>query len=306
MPIPTSRTHEKGMISVNEELCTGCGSCVEVCKDFSLKIVDNKAVVSNNFLFGCIACGHCMAVCPENAIKISGRALSEDDLFDLSALNSPADYTSLFHLLGRRRSIREFKDQPVPQELTDKILEAARTAPMGLPPSDVHVLVFDSREKLNTFAAEYCKFLNSLKWFVSSWFLFLMRPFFSRATVSVFRDFLRPLIKTYTEAMKRDENLVTYNAPAGMYFYGSPWCDPADPVVAATYAMLASESLGLGNCMLGGIHPFIQSGRKAKQFRKKWGIRYKSKEGVFVIFGYPAVHYTKGIRRSFAAEDIVP
>lgn len=58
-----------------------------------------------------------------------------------------------------------------------------------------------------------------------------------------------------------------------MYFYGSPYTDPADPIVAATYSMIAAETLGLGTCMLGGVHPFIQKGRKAKEFRKKQGIK---------------------------------
>jgi hypothetical protein len=53
--------------------------------------------------------------------------------------------------------------------------------------------------------------------------------------------------------------------------------------------------------MLGGVHPFIQKGRKAKLFREKYGIRFQSKEGLFVAFGYPAVKYAKGIRRTFAS-----
>jgi len=31
--IPTSRAKEKAEIKINEELCTGCGLCVEVCSD---------------------------------------------------------------------------------------------------------------------------------------------------------------------------------------------------------------------------------------------------------------------------------
>ncbi|HOH99707.1 MAG TPA: nitroreductase, partial [Bacteroidales bacterium] len=60
---------------------------------------------------------------------------------------------------------------------------------------------------------------------------------------------------------------------------------------------------GLGTCMLGGIHPLIQNGRSAARLREKHKIRYKSREGLFVIFGYPAVHYDKGLSRSFAAVD---
>lgn len=84
-----------------------------------------------------------------------------------------------------------------------------------------------------------------------------------------------------------------------------PYADPADPIVAATYAMIAAESLGLGTCMLGAVHPFIQNGKAAQRFRKKYGIHHKSREGLFVIMGYPNVEYGKGIRRTFASIDRV-
>jgi nitroreductase len=94
-----------------------------------------------------------------------------------------------------------------------------------------------------------------------------------------------------------------YDAPLALYFYGSPYTDPADPIIAATYAMLAAESLGLGTCMLGAIHPFIQSGKAADKFRKKQGIRFKSKEGLFLIIGHAKVKFKQGINRSFANVD---
>jgi hypothetical protein len=65
--------------------------------------------------------------------------------------------------------------------------------------------------------------------------------------------------------------------------------------------MTAGESLGLGTCMLGAIHPLIQYGGKARKFREKYGIKYTSREGLFVIFGYPSVRYKKGIIRTFAS-----
>jgi hypothetical protein len=65
--------------------------------------------------------------------------------------------------------------------------------------------------------------------------------------------------------------------------------------------MMAGETLGLGTCMLGGIHPMIQNGSKAKKFREKHNIRFASREGLFVIFGHPAVKYSKGLKRTFAS-----
>lgn len=301
MAIPTSRTNETGKISIDFEKCNACGLCVPVCKDFSIVMAENSVKVSENPLFGCVGCGHCMAICPTGAIEIQGRTLSPDLLFDLPEKEKAATYEQLTALLERRRSIREFKDKEVEEELVEKILSAARTAPMGLPPSDVNVLVLRGKDKNRDFANDFCTYLSGMKWFVSDWFLTIMRPFWGKANDEMFRGFMKPVFKAYTENMEQGINLVTYDAPLALYFYGSPYTDPADPIVAATYAMIAAESMGLGTCMLGAIHPFIQNGKKARQFREKYGIRFKSREGLFVVVGYPAVQYKKGIRRSFAS-----
>lgn len=305
MPIPTSRTKETARITIDAEKCNGCGLCVDVCKDFSIIMKDGKAVVSDKPVFGCIACGHCMAICPKGAIKIEGRFTSPDDLFLLTDKAEMASYDALLKLFRKRRSIREFKDKPVEQELIDKIITAASTAPMGIPPSDVNILVLNSKEKAFQFSKDYCEYLVTLKWMVTPIGLFFMRLFYGKENGEMFRDFIKPLIDVYSGYMKKGENMVTYDAPLALYFYGSPYTDPADPLIAATYAMTAAESLGLGTCMLGGIHPFIQSGGAAKKFREKYGIRFKSREGLFLIIGYPRVKYKYGINRTFANVDVL-
>lgn len=300
MAIPTSRTKEAARITIDHEKCNGCGLCAEVCNDFSIIMKDGKAHVSGTPFFGCIGCGHCMAICPTDAIRVEGRFTSYDDLFPLPEKETAADYESILSLYQRRRSMREFKDKPVEQKLIDKVLEAAKTAPMGLPPSDVSVVVLGSKERVRLFAKDYCTYLEKIRFFVSKTFLTIMRPFWGKAGDEMFRGFLRPLVHGYIKSMKAGDNMVTYDAPVAMYFYGSPYCDPADPIIAATYAMIAAESLGLGTCMLGGVHPFIQNGKAARKFREKYGIRFKSREGLIVIMGYPKVKYQKGIKRTFA------
>ncbi len=305
MAIPSSRTKEVAIVNIDHEKCNGCGLCVDVCKDFSLVMSDGKAVTSAKPIFGCIACGHCMAICPKEAIRVEGRFLSHKDLFPQPPKENNPSYESILNLLKRRRSMREFKNKTVSPLIIHKILDAAKTAPMGLPPSDVNVLILDGKEKVRKFSDEYCDFLQGMRWLVSGWFLGIMRPFWGKANDELFRGFIRPMVDVYTSEKKKGNNLVTYDAPIALYFYGSKYCDPADPIIAATYAMIAAESLGLGTCMLGGIHPMIQSGRAARKFREKWNIRYKSREGLFLIIGYPRVKYPKGISRTFANIDVL-
>jgi len=301
MAIPTSRTKEPGNITVDNLKCNGCGKCVAVCSDLSIELFEGKARPSGHGVFECIACGQCMAVCPEEAIQIHGRFLSPADLSPLPLKESVPSYEALMNLLNRRRSIRKFRNIPVEQPLIDQVILAAQTAPMGLPPSDVNVMILDSKEKVHAFAEDFCLYLEKIKWLSSSWFLTLMKPFWGKETDELFRNFMKPLMNKYISSMKEGENVVNYDAPVALYFYGSPYCDPGDPVIAATYAMIAAESLGLGTCMLGAVHPFIQNGKAAKKFREKHSIRFKSREGLFLIIGYPRAEYLKGIRRTFAS-----
>lgn len=306
MAIPTTRAKERASIHINQDKCTVCGKCVDACKDFSLEIRDNKLVVSDTPLFGCIGCGHCMAACPSGAIEITGREISSADIFTLPDSSAACGYEQFSALLGRRRSMREFSERVVDADTIEKILSAARMSPMGLPPSDVNVLVLGSREAVRGFGLDFCNYLNDMKWFVSRWFLALMRPFWGKANDEMFRGFIKPMFKFFIKESSRGVNMVTYDAPLAMYFYGSPYTDPADPIIAATVAMYAAESLGLGTCMIGSVHPLIQNGKKAKQFREKYKIKYTSREGLIVLFGYPSVKYKKGIRRTFASEERIP
>jgi len=301
MAIPTSRTHSAAEVAVDRTVCTGCGQCVAVCKDFCLRLENGKACPVAESLFGCLGCGHCMAVCPTGAVTVRGRTLEPEHLFALPPMGSAATYDSLFGLLQQRRSVREFLPAAVPGEQIERILDAARTAPMGLPPSDVNVLVLDSLDKNRAFARDFCEHLKTMRWLTAPWFLTLMRPFWGKANDGLFRHFVRPALAAFTEAMDAGTNIVTYDAPLLMYFYASPWADPADPLVAATLAMLAGEAQGLGTCMIGSIHPLIQWGGSAARFRQRYGIRGKSREGVVVLFGHPRIHYRAGIKRSFAS-----
>ena len=297
MAIITSRTNENGRITFVYEKCNSCGLCVKICKDFSLKMENNRPVVSDQALFGCVACGHCMAVCPNDAIHVSGRELSIDDLVDLSQMGNKPSYEQLKNLMVHRRSIRDFRDKEVGEELIEKIIEAAVSAPMGIPPSDVNLMVLKGKDKVREFSFDVIDYFGKVGWIFSPWMMWLWR-LMGKETYQVMKSFGNPLVKFMVETRKKNENYLLYDAPLAFYFSSSAYADPADPYIPATYAMLAAESLGLGSCMIGSVHPMIQHG--AKELKQKWNLPAKSPSGIIVIFGYPKYRFKSGIKRSFA------
>lgn len=112
------------------------------------------------------------------------------------------------------------------------------------------------------------------------------------------KTFASTVIKTYTKSYDKGENWLTYSAPLAMYFHASPYADPADPYIPATYAVLAAQSLGLGSCMLG--IPNVLLNFFGKKIKQKYGIPLKNKSGIMVIFGYPDIKYSFAIKRRFA------
>ena len=62
MPVP----------EVDEEKCTYCGKCAEICQFKAIAVVNENVLVFEEL---CHSCGGCWEVCPENAIQEGGRKL---------------------------------------------------------------------------------------------------------------------------------------------------------------------------------------------------------------------------------------
>ena len=297
MALITGRAREAAQVTIDQSRCSGCGLCVGVCPGFPLHRQNGQVAVDQSRGFGCIGCGHCMAICPRDCVKVSGRDLSPADLVDLPGQEKRADYAALQALCLARRSTRAFLAEPVDRYSVDRILATVATAPMGLPPSDVAVLVLAGPEKVREFAGDVVAVIRKWKWLFSPVVLSLLAPFISRETREVMNSFVYPAAGMFVEKWNQGEDWLLYGAPLAMYFHCSPYADPVDTQVAATYAMLAGESLGLGTCMIGSVAPFLGYSNRLKD---KYGIPRKNRQGVMVLFGQPRFHYPRGVRRRLA------
>jgi MinD superfamily P-loop ATPase len=53
------------MPNVLEEICDGCGVCIDACSNDAITIENNKAFIINDL---CLGCGVCIGSCPNGAI----------------------------------------------------------------------------------------------------------------------------------------------------------------------------------------------------------------------------------------------
>jgi ferredoxin len=298
MTIKTGFGDQPGIPTIDRNTCTVCGLCTRACKTETLTMGDGAVSINHNTPFGCLGCGQCMMVCPTGSATVTGRDISPDDLLDIAPRENMATPEALERLLLSRRSIREYSGREVEQEVVDQVLRIAATAPMGIPPSDVEVVVFHGRDKVQVFAEDvvraYKQFLK-----IAPVFTTVLRPLIGRAGYESFKSFIIPLAQCLVDTRKQGQDYLFYDAPVVMLFHCSPYADPTDCGIAATYAMIAAESLGLGSCMIGSVSPLVS---RNKKLALKIGVPKGNKIGPIVLaLGYSDINYRKTVRRRFAS-----
>jgi Fe-S-cluster-containing hydrogenase component 2 len=295
MTIQTARTNEAGSVQVDYLRCIQCGKCAQVCSGGPLGMANGRLSIVENRGFGCIACGHCMMVCPVDCIQVSGRKLLPTDVVADSSSKGSTDYNSLFHLMKKRRSIRKYKNEPVSRETLDQIVNAITTAPMGIPPSDVELLIFPTGEKVAEFKEEILVLMKKSKWIFSPFITGMLRVFWGKEFTESVNTFVRPALNMLLKDGEEGKDSLFYHAPVAILFVASSYSDPVDASIAATYGMLAAESLELGTCFIGTAGYFVKYSGKLK---KKYGLDKRCQPGPVLLIGKPAVTYKKTVKRN--------
>lgn len=285
-------------VIIDENKCTKCGLCIEICPFYLKKDGNGFPTPRENNdkenLFGCIQCGNCMMICPTDAIEVKGEDISKEHLRKLSS-NLP-DFDAINSLFLKRRSCRQFKPEEVSKEDIDKILNAAATAAVSIPPSEVKVLVIKGKEKVQELAEDLIHPLEKFTKMANPFFLGMIKLMAGKAQYKLFKDFIIPLGKDLVEKRKQGIDYLFYEAPCVIMFYGSEYTDKEDWMIAATQATIAAEALGLGTCFIGMVGAMFENNQK---LRKKYGILKNDKIGTAFILGHPDIKFRKAFQRNF-------
>jgi nitroreductase/ferredoxin len=218
-------------VAIDQETCTRCGICADVCMwsiiappegDTPARIREEKAAF-------CIACGQCEAFCPSGSVVAGGRAGTEPA--------SPAGAISpeaLGSYLKSRRSVRHYRDEPVPREMIEAVLDVARYAPSGGNGQPVEWLVVHDPAAVRTIAG------LTIDW---------MRELAKRDHP------MSGYVPGLIAAWERGADVICRGAPHLVIPFvpeASPIA-PIDAIIALTHVDIAAPAFDLGTCWAGFV-----------------------------------------------------
>lgn len=132
-------------ILIATESCIKCGKCVQVCPIFVFT-QEKKSVPVVASPDNCFGCGHCVDACPTVSVI---HELFPPEKVHVIDYDKRASADSLMLLLKSRRSNRVLKKEAVPDELIDKIIEAASVAPTATNSQLVNYTVVTNKDVLH-------------------------------------------------------------------------------------------------------------------------------------------------------------
>jgi nitroreductase/NAD-dependent dihydropyrimidine dehydrogenase PreA subunit len=279
---------------INKEACTQCRLCYEVCPCHIYGINEkNEVYIIPERESICLACGQCMAICKPEAIQVDSLSY-ENDFFDLP--EHSVHYKDFINFLSNRRSVRNFKSKPIPDEEMNKILDSIAFAPNGASPEKMNITVINNRAKIEESLPYFVEFLDNLvHWMESPMTSFLIQHRNKPETFNTVKNHLYPILKMGNYKLENGDR-ITRNAPALLIFHAQIGAEEHtnNSLIYATYAMLAAHSMGLGTTMIGIIPPAINRMQKLKRFFK---IPADHEAVMSLIIGYPKYSYQKAIKR---------
>jgi nitroreductase/NAD-dependent dihydropyrimidine dehydrogenase PreA subunit len=251
-------------ILVDQDLCTRCGICSNVCVMGVIDPADENTLprVNKARAAMCIGCGHCEAHCPTQALLFNDRP---DEKVPLPAGAGSITAEDMDYYLKKRRSVRRYTPEPVSKETILNLLDIARYAASGGNGQPVEWIVVHDKEKVHRIAGltiEWMKTLLNSDHPMSGYVPILLAAWESGSDV-VCRGAPHLLFATIPE--------------------GNPIAQ-TDATIALTHFDIAAPAYGVGTCWAGFV---AMAGWNYEPLKKELGIPAGRKSAYALMFGHP-------------------
>jgi nitroreductase len=282
-------------------LCRACGICGDVCPRHIPETIDDgeikRTVISSQRVHLCIACGHCVAVCPHDGIQVDGR--SSGEYAPVKELRMTDD--QFLTLVQGRRSVRRYKNKPVPRGIIGRIIEAAHSAPTASGKSSTGVIVIDSPQTLERFSRLIYPLYENLEAGLKNPIArFFIQRRAGKKRVRTLRQFVMPGMHWYIRWYREGKsNEILRDCPAVILFH-SPVNEPVaaeNCIIVAFHAILMAHVLGIGTCFNDIIPPACN---RVLEIRELLGLPDEREVYASVTLGYPRYRYKRVPPRKLA------
>ncbi len=290
-------------VSIDKDVCTGCGICITICPYKAIELVDNKAEFQ---LDECFSCGHCQAVCPVDAVVVSGlvSAINFSTFTELGGVIQPGtgEVAEIAALMRSRRSCRRYLTKPVPLPLLEDLVKIGTTAPSGTNSQPWNFSILPEREDVLVFGGLTAEYYRNLNRQARNGILRLLVKLFGGDSLGkYYRRYHDSVEESLREWDREGRDSLFHGAVAAILVTArqDASCPAEDALLATQNILLAAHVMGLGSCLIGFA---VEAMRRNSGMKREMEIEDSEEIYSVIAFGYPDVIYHRPANR----KSVVP
>ncbi|MBU0463172.1 MAG: nitroreductase family protein [Proteobacteria bacterium] len=273
-----------------EDKCTKCMLCVKDCVSVVWKDINGiPEIVAPD---DCNSCSHCLAVCPHGAIEHDGLDQAQIQKIDPDFIDS-----EVYETIARgRRSVRQYKDKNIPNELIEKVISLVNHSPTASNSQNVGYLVISDKKILRNISNAIFGFARKIFYLTKKFpgnLIYKIIKIFPAS--DIITRYLEPM-QYYIDETKKGRDFILHNAPVLILVhapkngnFSNENCN-----ISAGNIMNYAYSLGLGTCYIGFLNLSLKYSKKLRNLVKLPGGRMIY---ACIIIGYPAYKHANTASR---------